>query len=201
MSEHPVVIVVAAGRSGRFAGVSHKLVQALGASTVLGTTLAQVVETRLPCVVVTTPALEPEAARVVARRDLVVIPQHEADKGIGHTVSAGVQSRPHAPGWLLLPGDMPLVGRNAIEAVASALPQHTLVVAQHHGRRGHPVGFSSGLYSELMSLVGDDGLRRLLGRYPAHGVEVADAGVLFDVDTEADLEAARAMVPALGLAG
>jgi hypothetical protein len=30
---------------------------------------------------------------------------------------------------------------------------------------------------------------------------VADAGVLFDVDTEADLEAARAMVPALGLAG
>jgi molybdenum cofactor cytidylyltransferase len=62
------------------------------------------------------------------------------------------------------------------------------------------VGFSSGLYSELMSLVGDDGLRRLLARYPAHGVEVADSGVLFDVDTQADLDAARAMVPALGLA-
>jgi molybdenum cofactor cytidylyltransferase len=95
---------------------------------------------------------------------------------------------------------MPLVGPQALEAVAQALQQHTAVVAQHHGRRGHPVGFSSGLYSELMSLVGDDGLRRLLARYPAHGVEVADAGVLFDVDTQADLDAARAMVPALGLA-
>jgi molybdenum cofactor cytidylyltransferase len=199
MSERPVVVVVAAGRGSRFPGSSHKLVQALGASTVLGTTLAQVMESRLPCVVVTTPALEPEAARVLARRDLVVISQQEADKGIGHTVAAGVQARPHAPGWLLLPADMPLVGPYAIEAVAQALPQHTAVVAQHHGRRGHPVGFSSGLYSELMSLANEDGLRRLLARYPAHGVEVADAGVLFDVDTEADLEAARAMVPALGL--
>ena len=200
MNERPVVVVVAAGRGSRFAGVSHKLVQTLGASTVLGTTLAQVMESRLPCLVVTTPALEPEAARVVARRDLIVIPQHEADKGIGHTVAAGVQARPQAPGWLLLPADMPLVGPHAIEAVARALPQHTAVVAQHHGRRGHPIGFSSGLYSDLMSLTGDDGLRRMLARYPAHGVEVADAGVLFDVDTEADLEAARAMVPALGLA-
>ena len=94
-----------------------------------------------------------------------------------------------------------LVPPRATASLAQALPQHTAVVAQHHGRRGHPVGFASGLYSELMSLVGEDGLRRLLARYPAHGVEVADAGVLFDVDTEADLEAARAMVPALGLAG
>ena len=201
MSERPVVVVMAAGRGNRFAGASHKLVQALGASTVLGTTLAQVMESRLPCVVVTTPALEPEAARVVARRDLVVIPQQEADKGIGHTMAAGVQARAQAPGWLLLPADMPLVAAGTIAAVAQALPQHTAVVAQHPGRRGHPVGFASGLYSELMSLVGEDGLRRLLARYPAHGVEVADAGVLFDVDTEADLEAARAMVPALGLAG
>jgi molybdenum cofactor cytidylyltransferase len=201
MSERPVVVVMAAGRGSRFAGASHKLVQALGASTVLGTTLAQVMESRLPCVVVTTPALEPEAARIVARRDLVVIPQQEADKGIGHTMAAGVQARAQAPGWLLLPADMPLVGAGTIAAVANVLPQHTAVVAQHHGRRGHPVGFASGLYSELMSLVGEDGLRRLLARYPAHGVEVADAGVLFDVDTEADLEAARAMVTALGLAG
>ena len=201
MSERPVVVVMAAGRGNRVAGASHKLVQALGASTVRGTTLAQVMESRLPCVVVTTPALEPEAARVVARRDLVVIPQQEADKGIGHTMAAGVQARAQAPGWLLLPAAMPLVGPRTIAAVAQALPQHTAVVAPHHGRRGHPVGFASGLYSELMSLVGEDGLRRLLARYPAHGVEVADAGVLFDVDTEADLEAARAMVPALGLAG
>ena len=59
MSERPVVVVVAAGRSSRFAGVSHKLVQRLGDSTVLGTTLAQVMESRLPCLVVVTPQRQP----------------------------------------------------------------------------------------------------------------------------------------------
>ena len=47
------------------------------------------------------------------------------------------------------------------------------------------------LYSELVTLSGDEGARRLVARYPAHGVEVDDPGVLVDVDTEADLEKVR----------
>jgi molybdenum cofactor cytidylyltransferase len=76
--------------------------------------------------------------------------------------------------------------------VASALEQHPVVYAQYHGRRGHPVGFSSEFYSELILLAGDEGARRLVARYPAHGEEVDDPGVLVDVDTQTDLEAARA---------
>jgi molybdenum cofactor cytidylyltransferase len=53
------------------------------------------------------------------------------------------------------------------------------------------------MYSELLSLAGDEGARRLLARYPSVGVETEDPGVLFDIDTEADLDAARAMLPAL----
>jgi molybdenum cofactor cytidylyltransferase len=34
------------------------------------------------------------------------------------------------------------------------------------------------------------GARRLVARYPAHGVDVDDAGVLVDVDTEADSRSA-----------
>ena len=66
-----------------------------------------------------------------------------------------------------------------------------LVFAQHKGMRGHPVGFSAELYSELSSLRGDEGARRLVARYPAVGIEVDDPGVLIDVDTEADLDAVR----------
>ncbi|HNJ82567.1 MAG TPA: nucleotidyltransferase family protein, partial [Piscinibacter sp.] len=61
----------------------------------------------------------------------------------------------------------------------------------HKGVRGHPVGFSAELYSELVTLRGDEGARRLVARYPAIGVEVDDPGVLIDVDTEADLESVR----------
>jgi molybdenum cofactor cytidylyltransferase len=54
------------------------------------------------------------------------------------------------------------------------------------------VAFAAELYSELATLTGDEGARRLTARYPAHGVEVEDPGVLVDVDTLEDLSAVRA---------
>ena len=54
------------------------------------------------------------------------------------------------------------------------------------------MGFAAELYSELASLTGDEGARRLVARYPSFGVEVADAGVLIDIDTPADLAALQA---------
>jgi molybdenum cofactor cytidylyltransferase len=110
---------------------------------------------------------------------------------MGYSISAGVAARPNATGWLVLPGDMPMVQTSTLLAVAAALADHPVAYAQHRGRRGHPVGFAAELYSELVTLSGDEGARRLLARYPAHGVEVDDPGVLIDVDTQADLENLR----------
>jgi hypothetical protein len=74
----------------------------------------------------------------------------------------------------------------------TALAEHPVACTQYHGRRGHPVGFSSELYSELIALDGDDGARRLVARYPAPmALEVDDPGVLVDIDTVEDLAALR----------
>ena len=197
MKQDPTVIVVAAGRGSRFGGPGHKLLQPLGDSTVLGQTPAHVIESGLPMLVVLTPGLAVAATEAVARRDLLVITEADAARGMGHTIAAGVQARRHAAGWLVLPGDMPLVRPEALCTVAGAVASNAVVYAQHHGRRGHPVGFAVGMYSELVSLTGDEGARRLLARYPSVGVETDDPGVLFDIDTESDLAAARAMLPAL----
>ncbi len=192
MIMRPVVVVLAAGKGSRFAGTSHKLAQGIGASTVLGQTLARVIESRLPMVVVTTAGLAADAACHVASRDVIVLADAEAARGMAHSIAAGVASRADAPGWLVLPADMPLVQASTLLAVAEALPGQAVVFAQHRGRRGHPVGFSAELFSDLLSLSGDEGARRLIARYPAHGVEVDDPGILMDIDTEADLAAARA---------
>jgi molybdenum cofactor cytidylyltransferase len=134
----------------------------------------------------------------VAARDVIVVPEASAAIGMGDSIAAGVAARAASPGWLLLPGDMPLVRPATILAVAAALEQHPVAYAQHHGRRGHPVGFAAELYSELMMLRGDEGARRIVARYPAIGVDVDDAGVLMDVDTEADLATLRALGAADG---
>jgi len=195
MGGRPAVIVLAAGKGSRFLGAEHKLAQGLGGLTVLGTALQHAIASHLQVVVVTTEALADVARRSVAARDVIVLPEVGAPGqtalGMGYSISAGVGARPDADGWLILPGDMPRVQPLTLQAVARQLEHHAVAYAQYKGRRGHPVGFSPELYSELIALTGDEGARRLVARYPAFGVEVDDAGVLIDVDTLADLDKLR----------
>ena len=195
MTARPAVIVLAAGKGSRFADADHKLAQSLGAHSVLGTTLRHAIASELPVVVVVTEALAELARRTVAARDVVVLPEVGVDGqtplGMGYSIAMGVTARANAAGWVILPGDMPLVQPSSIAAVARQLNQHPVVYAQHKGRRGHPVGFAAELYSELAMLSGDDGARRLVSRYPALGLELNDPGVLVDVDTEGDLDQLR----------
>jgi molybdenum cofactor cytidylyltransferase len=193
--ERPAIVVLAAGRGQRFVGSSHKLEQSLGGETVLASTLRHAIATRLPVVVVTTQALESQARRLVASRDVVVMPEEGRfhGLGVGASIAAGVSALPDAQGWVMLPADMPMVRPSTLAAVALALDEHPVSYAQHGGRRGHPVGFSAELYSELTSLTGDEGVRRLVARYPALAVEVDDPGVLLGLDTAEDLAVLRAV--------
>lgn len=199
MTSRPVVVVLAAGSGSRFAGPSHKLGQRLGDTSVLGRVLRQALASQLPVVVVTTEMFAAEARAHLAARDVVVVPQTGTPSalplGMGYSIAAGVSARPNASGWLVLPGDMPLVQPRSLVAVGQALEHHLVAFAQYQGRRGHPVGFGAELYSELVALSGDTGARRLVARYPSHAVEVDDPGVLIDIDTEADLQQARAAAP------
>jgi molybdenum cofactor cytidylyltransferase len=191
MRPRPTIVVPAAGPGRRFGGPLHKLKQAFDGSTVLGSTLRHAIASQLPVVLVTTAALAPLAAELLATRDIVVLDETDAARGLGASIAAGVSERSGASGWLVLPGDMPLVQPSTLLAVAGALEQHAVAYAQHRGRAGHPVAFGAELYSELIQLGGDDSPRRLMLRYPAHGVEVDDGGVLLGVDTPTDLDTLR----------
>jgi molybdenum cofactor cytidylyltransferase len=200
MASTRTVIVLAAGGGSRFTADSHKLAARFsGEQSVLATTLGQAIASHLHVVVVTTEPFADLARQSVAARDVVVVPEvgepGSPGLGMGYSISAGVRARPHAAGWLILPGDMPLVQPATLVAVARLLDDHAVVYAQHRGKRGHPVGFAPELYSELLALSGDEGARRLVARYPAFGVELDDPGILIDIDTEDDLESARRAVP------
>ncbi len=205
MTVRPAVIVLAAGKGTRFKSAEprldgpkledHKLAQGLGPYSVLGTTLRHAIASQLPVVVVVSEPLAELARRSIASRDVIVVPEvgtpGQAALGMGYSIAMGVMARANAGGWLILPGDMPLVRTSTLIAVARELTQHPVVCAQYKGRRGHPVGFGAELYSELIALSGDDGARRVVSRYPTLGLELDDPGVLVDIDTEGDLEQLR----------
>lgn len=195
----PVVIVLAAGPGARFRGTGHKLEQMLGGRTVLECTVGSALASGMRTVVVCRERLAPLVRRWVAARDMVIMPS-DVD-GLGQSIAAGVSATATASGWILLPGDMPLVRTATLRALSARLMHDPVVVAQHRGRRGYPVGFGAELVSELVGLHGNEGPKRLIARFSAVPVEVDDPGVLFDVDTVEDLEALRQRAAEVGISG
>lgn len=172
MSGRPAIVVLANGPQ-RVDGGS-----APGLDALLGATIGHAIETRWQVAVVVTPALAPLVSAWIATRDLVVLSDTEAARGLGPAIAAGVAAMADADGWLVLPGDMSQVRPASMLAVGHALADSPVAYAQYRGRQGHPVGYAAELFSELIALSGDDSVRRLLARYPASGVELDDPGVL-----------------------
>jgi molybdenum cofactor cytidylyltransferase len=93
-----------------------------------------------------------------------------------------------ADGWVIALADMPYVQAATLDALVDALRQGAdIALPVYQGRRGNPVGFSRKYLPQLLALGGDRGARELIKAYPVTEVAVDDAGVVRDIDTEADL--------------
>lgn len=171
MTALPTVLILASGRGERFTasgGNTHKLHATLAGKPVMQHTFQAVQFSGLPWIVY----------------------QHPTP-GMGHTIAAAVAATSHASGWLILPGDLPLVRPETLKSVAAALQQNTVVVPTWHGQRGHPVGFSRECGEQLMALVGDSGAAPVVRHFGATLLEVDDPGITLDIDTVQDLERAE----------
>jgi molybdenum cofactor cytidylyltransferase len=94
-------------------------------------------------------------------------------------------------GVMFLLGDQPLVTTETIAQLIAAfqLEPDRWVAPLFQGRRGNPVIAPAAWFDHIHSLQGDTGPRRSLLDPAArlNLVDVADAGVVFDVDTPDDL--------------
>jgi molybdenum cofactor cytidylyltransferase len=93
--------------------------------------------------------------------------------GMGDSIAAAVCATPEATGWLIIPGDLPLI--------------HAAVLPMFEGHRGHPVGFGAACRAELESLKGNQGAALVLAAFSAIELVVVDAGAVTDIDTVDDL--------------
>jgi len=110
--------------------------------------------------------------------------------GMGDAIAAAVRATRDANGWLILPGDLPLIQPNTLLAVAAALADHAAVFPTFEGQRGHPVGFAGQCRSELEALKGNKGAALVLTVCSAIELVVNDAGAVTDIDTLDDLKRA-----------
>jgi molybdenum cofactor cytidylyltransferase len=188
-------ILLAAGRGARFGGA--KLLTPLpaaahgvGAGTAIGVASCLHLLSALPEVVaVVRPGDSILSSRLRAAGAQVVECAH-ADEGMGASLACGVAAAADANGWVVALADMPWIAPATIALVVDALRDGADIVATSHiGVRAHPVGFAARHYAELRALAGDEGARSILAthRDSLQLIEVADSGVVRDVDTPADL--------------
>jgi len=189
-------IVLAAGAGQRFGGA--KLTTPWRGGKLLDGALAAAFAAPVWRVTVVTgadPAVE-GAVRVWAdprgvadRLSLVHARDHE--EGMGASLRAGIAALAEdCAGVFVFLGDMPLIPASVPPRLVAALNSGPLAAAPiFNGRRGHPVLFASALFPDLARAEGDAGARTVLaGLGPRVAlVDVADPGVIFDVDTPGDL--------------
>jgi molybdenum cofactor cytidylyltransferase len=168
----PTVLVLASGKGARFSasgGKVHKLQALLNGKPVLQHTLDAVRASGLPWHL-----------------------ENAGHPGMGDSIAAAVRATQDANGWLVLPGDLPLVKPDTLCAVANCLKNGQIVVpvVSVNGliERGHPVGFSAGYRDRLLALTGDKGASGILRMEKINELLVDDPGVVADVDTVQDLD-------------
>jgi molybdenum cofactor cytidylyltransferase len=169
----PTVIVLASGKGERFkasGGKVYKLKALLGGKPVLEHTLDAVKASGLPWHL-----------------------EDAGHPGMGDSIAAAVRATQHATGWLILPGDLPLIRGATLRELALELANHEVVVPMYRGQRGHPVGFSVACGPELMRLGGAEGAASVLRAHPVAQIAVEDEGTITDIDTVDALRAAEAL--------
>ena len=171
----PVVLVLASGRGERFAasgGQVHKLQALLGGTAVLQHSLAAVHASGLPWHL-----------------------EDVGHPGMGDSIAAAARATANAPGWLVLPADLPLVLPSTLRRLADLLVQQQgtprVLVPVFEGQRGHPVAFPASAGAALRSLQGPQGAASVMKAVGAIEVEVDDAGCISDIDTLDDLARAE----------
>ena len=171
----PVVLVLASGRGARFAasgGQVHKLRALLAGVPVLEHTLAAVRASGLPCHV-----------------------EDAGHPGMGDSIAAAVRATAGAAGWLVLPGDLPLVRPDTLRTMALAARHSAVAIPWFQGERGHPVGFGAQCLQDLLSLSGEQGAASVVRKFAQQGgvkdVQVQDEGTVTDIDTVQDLARAE----------
>ncbi len=191
-------ILLAAGESRRM-GFPKPLLR-IGNDTFLTRTLRSMLEVARAVVVVT------GAHELVVRDEVPPGPRlrtvHNPDFQRGQLSSlkrAIGASSPDVDAVLVHLADHPLVLGATFRALAEKyeVTRAPILIARHHGHRGHPALFAKGVFSELLAAPEGEGARFVVNADPARVVyvDVEDPGITLDLDTPEDLKRAGLAPP------
>jgi CTP:molybdopterin cytidylyltransferase MocA len=171
---------------------SEKALLPFGGVTVLETVLMRLAEAGvMGPIVVLRPQMTEAAAPLALRRGARLVVNADPKAEMLDSIRLGLAAITGDPdGILIWPVDCPSVSAGTLRALAHEAARDRAVIPVYGGRRGHPVLLGAGLLADVAAIGPGQGLSALWRRRPEvlAQVEVADAGVLLDLDTPEDYE-------------
>jgi CTP:molybdopterin cytidylyltransferase MocA len=190
-------VVLAAGAGRRLGTVAKALLALDDGRTFLGAIQDSAGAAGVAHVVVVVGPPHHHATEREARRlGLEIAYNPDPGRGMASSVEIGVarvQERFSGHAALLLwPVDHPRVEPATVAAVVARTPHEGAAIPVHRGRGGHPSGFGSAVWPALAACRAvDQGARGVIRALEHQGrvvrFEVADPGVIADIDTPDDL--------------
>lgn len=190
-------LILAGGAGRRFDsdGGGGKLLADIGGAPVIRRIAERVLGAGFAEVIVITGAGDASVRRALAGVDVAISHAPDWAEGMAASLRAGIAAlAPEARGVCVFLGDMPVVPVELCRSlVAAAETAGYAARPRFDGKPGHPVAFARAAFADLAGLTGDEGAVSLLrGRSDVAYCEIADRGVLLDIDTPDDLAAAIA---------
>lgn len=186
-------IVLAAGRSTRMG--HFKLLADLGGVPMLRRVVETVRKARVTRTIVVSGHQAEAVTAALDGLDITIVHNPRFAEGLATSLAAGLAALPPDTDSVLVAlGDMPQVTTATLDALIAAFTPGEVVVPVSAGEIGNPILWPREAFAAMAHLSGDAGARRLLPAFEGRvrRVEVADGGILTDVDTPEALAALRA---------
>jgi molybdenum cofactor cytidylyltransferase len=182
-------LVPAAGSASRFGG--GKLIAPVEGRPMLDRTIGALLEGGIEAVLVILP---PDAAwrdtiRLLGDPRVRTRPNPDPSRGMFSSVQVGLEDLSDAP-IAVLPADMPFVRGETVKNLLEVAGRTGAIVSpRYEGRRGHPVMLPADLREAILAAPATATLSDVLRPHAARfvNVDVADKGILRDVDVVEDL--------------
>ena len=198
-------IVLAAGLSRRM-GNENKLLLPFGQSTILVTTLLNILSAKIgETLVVVGHEAQNVQETLTTWRDLKValpsiLTNHHYEKGMTTSIQTGVAAADaESLGYMICLSDMPFITPSEYAFLTNEFlkilktDKEAIVQPIFKGKRGNPTVFSNFYKKHILELIDTEGCKPIVQAHAAHVyvVEMPTDSVLRDIDSRRDYEAVK----------
>ncbi len=184
-------VLLAGGDSSRF-GAENKLFVEIEGQSIIKMATQNLIDSEVESVKIVTGYQAERVEEELSHLDVEFLYNKDWKMGQSTSVRRGIDAILEENAVVFALGDMPFVKSSSVNELISVQMNKKVgdvFVAGYRGRRGNPVLFRTSVMEVLKEgLRGDEGGNSILKDLGMDLVETGDRGVLFDIDTEEDLE-------------